>query len=88
MLIDVPDRYARRLGRHLRRDIEQIGRSGAEPDPGLIRLAAQLDRYADRYTSPRALSLGAERIRRWRLRQQGEDIPLRRPGPQPRSHAG
>ena len=82
MIVQIDDRLAQRISWLIRREIEQIGRNGAEPHPGLIRLAGQLDHYPVHYVSPRVRSLNAERVRRWRLRQKGFDVPLRKPGPQ------
>jgi hypothetical protein len=87
VIIEIDDRLARRLGGLLRKELRDIGRNGLEPPEELIRLATQLDHVGVHYVSPRARSLNAERVRRWRLRQKGEDIPLRKPGPQPRARA-
>jgi len=67
-------------------------RNGLQPPAGALALADELlpSRVADRHAAPdpaeRARALARERTRRWRARQRGEDVPLRRPGPPPDRH--
>jgi hypothetical protein len=68
-----------------------MARNGTKAPAWLIEMADEL-MPRDELAQPvqpgkqeRARLLAVDRRRRYRQRQRGEDVPLRRPGPQPKS---
>jgi hypothetical protein len=69
----------------IRAHIRQLQRDGLAAPDGLAALAAVLWPDDRNLGDERGRVLARERMRRWRARRRGEDVPLRKPGPCRRS---
>jgi hypothetical protein len=86
MIVDVGDQLRPYLAVAVADLVKQLRRNGQPVPAELAALAAALwperDRHAEPDPAASRRQLAAARSRRWRARQRGEDVPVRRPGPQ------
>lgn len=88
IIFDLSPTLRRHVAYALRERCSQLKQNGLVPPPELIELAEALypsrsspDRHAEPDPDERRKALAAGRTARWRARQRGEPVPLRRPGP-------